>query len=70
MGTTRACCNVSLELCLNKVSSVKFSKKKCEILESTMNETGKLLSQFCLVHLCSEFSMIITHCYGYLLLFI
>jgi len=52
---TRVCCTISLGTELNKVSFVKFSKKICAVLENTMNESGKLLSWFCLVHFGSEF---------------
>ena len=55
----RVCCTVSLGTGFNKVSFIKFSKKLCAILENTINETGKLLAWFCLVHLGSEFILLL-----------
>jgi hypothetical protein len=54
MLITRVCCSVCLGTGFNNISFIKFSKKICTVLENTMNETGKLLSWFCLVHLGSE----------------
>lgn len=54
----RVCCTVSLGPGFNKILFIKFSKIICAILENTMNDTGKLLSRFCLVHLGSEFFLL------------